>query len=710
VNALTQIPAADVWSDRVRRTLEAYHESLLRTVAARLFRPRNQWPVDELLDRSLATIGNAPVIDRRLQELDVAERRVLALIAHSRQPCWGLGNLVELVIALGHSDGLPPILHLFEAGLLYPCLPEGLTRLRTFEQWIGQAGATGLRVFAPPQITSRALGEDLGLPDLSTRHAARSTPHEVDGLDWPLRLAVLWQLVAAAPLRRTQTGGFFKRDLERLTQAPLLNDPAIDSLMTLPDPAMLAAALAEGVGIVHEAEGELRAATLPAVWDEGLHATLADLWAALPRLHTWNALRGWHDDTDTGNPYPSAYLLAMLLLARLPADAWADPHAVETWIVEHHPYWKSDSLRPSRQQSWVPAFLLGLAYQLKFLQAVKGQDGDWLVRLSPLGRWILGIGEAPPAPPAFLQTLMVQPNLEIIAYRQGLTPPLVGRLSLFAAWKTLGAACMLHLEPESVYHALQAGESFDTIIQLLNRHGMKPVPPPVVESLRTWAGKRDRITVYPAGTLFEFASAEELADALARGLPGTPVSERLAVVPSESAVDFRQFRLTGTRDYGLPPEKCVEVEADGVTLQIDLARSDLLVETEMQRFAVPVAGGVKEGRRQYRITPETMTAAREGGLGVRSLEEWFTQRTGGPLPAAARLLLVGSQLPAAGLRRQLVLHLPTVEVADGLLQWPGTRGLIHERLGPTTLVVTEEDAPRLRERLRELGVGVQEAS
>ena len=133
----------------------------------------------------------------------------------------------------------------------------------------------------------------------------------------------------------------------------------------------------------------------------------------------------------------------------------------EAWIVEHHPYWKSDSLRPSRQQSWVPTFLLGLAYQLKLLQAAKGPDGTWRVRLSPLGRWLLCGGEEPTSAPSFPQTLMVQPNLEIIAYRQGLTPPLIGQLSLFASWKNLGAACLLTLDPESVYRALQAEQTFD---------------------------------------------------------------------------------------------------------------------------------------------------------------------------------------------------------------------------------------------------------
>jgi len=706
----TTEPVADAWLERVRRTLEAYDEALLRQVTGKLVKPRNQWPPDELIERSLATVANAPVIDRRVQDLEPAERRLLALIAHSRQPHWGLGNLVELLISLGHTDGLPPVLHLFEAGLLYPALPDGLTRLKSFEQWIGQAGSTGLSVFAPPAITSRALSIDLGLPDLSTPHLAPGSPLEADGLDWPLRQAVLWQRVAEAPLRRTQTGGFFKRDLERLSQDSLLNDPPADSLMALPQPGLLAAALGEVTGVVRSMEGELRVGTLPQAWEEGYHATLAEVWAALPRLSAWDVLDGWRGDMTNGrgNPFPSAYLLAMLLLARLPANAWAEPSAVEAWIFENHPYWKGDSLRPSQQRSWVPAFLLGLAYQLKMLQASKGADGEWRVRLSPLGRWLLGVGERPPAPPSFPQTLMVQPNLEIIAYRQGLTPALLGSLTHFATWKGLGAACLLQLEPESVYRALEAGETFESIQQALARHGMRAVPPAVVDSLKTWAGKRERIAVYPSATLFEFATPTDLDDALARGLPGTRIADRLAVVSSENAVDFRHFRLTGTRDYGLPPEKCVEVEPDGVTLHIDLSRSDLLVDTELLRFAVPYDGTAKEGRRQFRVTPASIAAARDGGLGVRALEEWFQQRTGQALPAAVRLLHTGSQLPAAELQRRLVLHVATSDVADGLVQWPGTRSLIEERLGPTALSVAEEHVAVLRQRLGELGVSVRQ--
>src|SRR5581483_2948313 len=113
--------------------------------------------------------------------------------------------------------------------------------------------------------------------------------------------------------------------------------------------------------------------------------------------------------------------------------------------------------------------------------------GQWAVRLSPLGRWLLGLAKEPEAAPAFPQTLLVQPNLEILAYRQGLTPALIAKLAHFAAWKGLGAACLLQLQPESVYRALEAGFTFETILQTLEQHGTRAVPAPVIDSLRTWA-------------------------------------------------------------------------------------------------------------------------------------------------------------------------------------------------------------------------------
>ncbi len=594
----------------------------------------------------------------------------------------------------------------------------------------------------------RTLELDSTLPQcpgaLSLDGLGRDRIHEADGLEWPLRLAVLWQQVAGAPLRRTQQRDFFKRDLERLRSDPLLAGAPADNLGDLADPGLLAVALALGQGLIQDKDGELLAGFFPPAWQEGLPAMLASLWTALLHLDTWNAQQGWQPGETPGNPYPGAYLLTLLLLGSLPEERWAPPEEVAQWVLDRHPYWKTErgsakrgSARTSDARSRAPAlarstapvvgltsFLLGLAYQLRLIQAAKApeneasrerQRSEWLVRLSPMGRWILGMADKPPSLTVYPQTLLVQPNLEILVYRQGLTPDLIGRLTRFATWQNLGAACTLQLQPETVYRALESGESFESIVQTLERHSMKPTPTPVVEALRTWSNKRDRISVYPAAALFEFAGAADLQEAMARGLPAVRLGDRLAAVANESAIDYRNFRLVGTRDYCLPPEKCVEIEADGVTLSIDLARSDLLLETELARFAelVPIsepgalATGSHPSRRRYRLTPATLAAGKEQGLNVAILENWFWQRSGQALTSAARLLLTGPDTPPAELRRQLVLHVASEEIADGLEQWPASRGLIQERLGPTALLVLEDNVPALEERLQTLGIKLQ---
>ena len=101
-----------------------------------------------------------------------------------------------------------------------------------------------------------------------------------------------------------------------------------------------------------------------------------------------------------------------------------------------------------------------------------------------------------------------------------------------------------------------------------------------------------------------------------------------------------------------------------------------------------------------------LSQARDSGLNLQTLETWFLQRSGQPLPPATKLLFSGSQMSPYELRRPVVLHVPTAEIADGLMQWRETRALIASRLGPTALAVAEEKVDALRERLKGLGVEV----
>jgi hypothetical protein len=54
------------------------------------------------------------------------------------------------------------------------------------------------------------------------------------------------------------------------------------------------------------------------------------------------------------------------------------------------------------------------------------------------------------------------------------------------------------------------------------------------------------------------------------------------------------------------------------------------------------------------------------------------------------------------------LQVATGDVAEGLLQWPDTRSLLEGRLGPTALLVSEENVAELRKRLEAVGVKISE--
>ncbi len=706
-------PLSESWSEIVRQTLRSYDETLLRRVAGKLCKPRSQWPAAELIDRSLEVLHNPAALDRRLKDLEPAARQILAAIGHSRQPRWPVGSLVEIAVALGHADGLAPVQALLDAGLIFPLVAEK-TRLKHFDLWLGQAAPP--LVLAPATVTQRVLDEPLPLEVPGALRLAGPV-QETDGLDLPLRLAALWQRLMALPMRRTQQRDLFKRDLDRLRTDPVLDTASADALAEAPDGGLLVFALGLASGVVDDRDGELRPGHFSQAWGLNSSHLVAELLANLFQIEGWNPAEGWAPIGERANPHRSGQLLALLLLATLPPGQFASVSALDSWMIDHHPYWRAlaaagegprralDKTRAAIATG-IPQFLLGIAFPLHLLQATKDADGGWAVCLSALGRWAMGYAAAPPQTSAFPQTLLVQPNLEVLVYRQGLTPELIVQLTKFATWRTLGSACTLQLDPESVYRALELGETQSSIVQTLERHGMKPTPPAVLEALKTWSNKRERLTVYPSAVLLEFATPGDLNEALARGLPAVRLTDRLAAVAKEEQIDYKHFRLTGTRDYCLPPEPCVDVEADGVTLSVDLARSDLLLETELMRFteSAPAAGAL--GRRAYRLTPASLALARQQGLSLGTLTGWFEQRTGLPLPPAVRLLFSGAELPPTELRRRLVLHVPTSEIADGLLQWPATAALIQARLGPTALAVAESAAPQLLEKLAEIGVRV----
>ena len=129
-----------------------------------------------------------------------------------------------------------------------------------------------------------------------------------------------------------------------------------------------------------------------------------------------------------------------------------------------------------------------------------------------------------------------------------------------------------------------------------------------------------------------------------------------------------------------------------MTLALDPARSDLLVDAELARFADLVP---RDAPRARTIAgPERRRFVGHAGLAARGMNRGFGRRSsssgtpGEPaaeIPPAVRLLLAAksSRVPPLKAARMLVLNLPNPELLDGLLQHPATGPLLGRRLGPS---------------------------
>lgn len=690
------------WTDRVRDTLARYTVPLSRLVSSRLVQPKIGQTVEDLADKAAETQTNAPVIDRRIRELPAGPQTLLRLVGLSRQPVWNVGQLITLSAAAGHADGFAPLQALLDAGLLYPA-DSSSDSIADFTSWFGSAGTLAARVFVHPAVAARS--REIGTSE--DRKKTKPVPPGVqpDGLDWPLRLAAVWQRTRPMPIKLTQARLLFKRDLTRLQSDELLSAPLLDVSEKVADAGVLAFEWAAAAGLYRQEDTEYRAdATLPG-WNANLWSLLGHLVASFFLIETWDPLKGYAPSETTAAPTATAALVTFDRLAAAPTK-WKTAAELADPLWEMHPSWPSTLSREAAKTQgagWVETFLQTIAYPLRLVESQPGPPRAF--RLSDFGRHLFCGEPEPPLPPTFPQTLMAQPNAEVVVYRQGLTPHLIAELSRFATWKQIGPACTLELNAEETYHGLESGMTLAGIKQTLDRHGLRPVPNNVADLLRRWADKRERITVYPSATLVEFATPAELDLALSRGLVAIKLTDLIGLTADGREPDFKALRLVGNREYDAKPVKCLTVGDDGLTLSVDTVQADLLLEAEIGRIAdrLAVTGN---GPRQFRLSPQSLQRAADQGIALDDLDSWFLARAGQPLSASGRLFVTGSTAPSPTTEVCRIVKLPSSEIADGILQWPETRGLVQERLGPTTLKVTDEAVKQLRDALAAIGIQV----
>jgi Helicase conserved C-terminal domain len=470
-------------------------------------------------------------------------------------------------------------------------------------------------------------------------------------------------------------------------------------------------------------------------------------------LRSWQELEGQVRDGDEASlALPFLRPAILLWLSALDEDDWVTLDDLAEHLSARFPGWSQVTLceespegpdalgresaprvrarlklekkhRPPQGTKVLEALLLGAAYPLGLIRVAEERTGRRLaVQISRLGRYALALGPAPLPQTTFEHFLFVQPNFEMIAYRQGLTPQLVGLLSRFATWKQIGSAIELKLTRESIVHGLDRGLTPDSILELLARHSQRALPPGVIDAVKSWSARRERVTFYKSATLIEFGSDSERDRAMESwpgGIAAAPVAvaERFLLVEDDGNIPYDRLRTSSSRDYRRPAEVCMTPLSDGVSLRLDPARADLLVDAELERFADPVespeaaraqspSGGAA---RTFVITSESIRRALGRGVSPLQLTEWFAKRTGAEIPAAVQLLLAATttRVPPLRAARMVVLNLPNVVLLDGLLEHPSTGPLLGERLGPTSVAIPETSQAALQKALKQLGISLE---
>jgi hypothetical protein len=695
-------------------------------------------------------LDDPTAVARLVSRLDSPSRQALALFALTETTVWPLPGLAHALASLG-MDLRTAVLPLLSEGMLALDAGTETGPLDDVTHWLDEephgrpvllrihpATAQGVRV-SPPEGRLRSVVTSV------------SQVREADSLEPVVRLGAMWQRVGVEPLRQTQQGALYKRDFDRINEDPVLAGAVSDALENVPAMPMLWLSLAHRVGLIHlDASGERLEAAGPSYWDDNalhLPQMAATSWLGMRDWWEWD--RSAEEAPDAGLPIAFLRPTVLLWLSTLEEDEWVSLEDLGEHLRERSPQWDRLSFQAdlpegappprragsarrrgaapvnltTRGERVLKGLLLGAGYALGLVRVAEERGSRrTVVQLSALGRYAMALGPPPPPRPMIEHFLFVQPNFEIIAYRQGLNAQLVGQLSRFAWWMKLAAALELRLTQEASVFGFEGGLTAERMIEILARHSQRPLPTLVPDALHRWASHRERITVYAAATLIEFHTRadRDRAEALWNSeRPDTflAVADRLLLVENPQRIPTDRIRTIGARDYRHPPEKCVSVEPDGVTLALDLTRSDLLIDAEMSRIGEEISGqrppmmgdsGTAPVRR-YLVSGSSLSRAAELGVTSAQIHEWFLRRTGSPPSPAIRLLLGAiSPTPARmHVRRMLVVTTPTPDLADGLLQHPLTRNLIGDRLGPTSLAIPDDRLDALKDVLTQLGLTVE---
>ncbi len=377
--------------------------------------------------------------------------------------------------------------------------------------------------------------------------------------------------------------------------------------------------------------------------------------------------------------------------------------ALAAWRPKHKAAWIA------RESVFGEAALTTWLYWLGLVELGRLEDHTLVFRLTDTARAILaGEEEEPVSTVAAVSehpAWVVQPNYDIIAYLDAVTPAQLAFLEIHAERRQAEAhTAHFQLTRDSVYRGLQQGTGVEELLETLRTGARMALPQNVEREIRDWAGQREQITITRKARLIAFPTPEQRTLALESGLKGKLLGDRYVRVAAEAQIKAALKQVYGlqtlpTIDYAQAPEKCLQAGEDG-TVKLVRDTGDLLVRGQLARCAEPVDAT------HWRITPASLARVRQAGVTAKTLLTFLQERVQSTLPPILEVI-VGNALGTRDVVEAdtaFVLRVTNKKLHTAITTNAKLKPLLLDVPGPDTIIVSLARLDEFKAQLDWLGI------
>jgi hypothetical protein len=344
--------------------------------------------------------------------------------------------------------------------------------------------------------------------------------------------------------------------------------------------------------------------------------------------------------------------------------------------------------------------------------APDGQDGFFLTRL---GASVLGLeGELDLASAedgsSRRDSLVVQPNFDIIVYEPDTRPQLLFQVDRFADRMSVDRLAVYHLTRESFCRGLQLGLTVDDIVALLESAARSELPQNVLFTMRDWARQFERIVLHRHGWLLEAPDAATLESWLADPVVAANVdhliSPTLAIVRDSVALNDRlgflgiDLRVVDAESPILTHAKAISA----TTISLAEIDANLYLSTTLSAIADLSKGD--NGAALVRISEESIRRGVASELGADQIVDLLGQLLNRPLPAGMLTRVRGWAGAYQPVGIGTVAYVETTD-SDTMNDLQSDRELSEgfiAMLSPTAAIIRLESVERFRQSLAARGI------